>query len=162
MQTPLFGVAKIELAHGTGDADVAQAPFFFETRQIVDRALVWKQAVFHAAQEHHRELKPLGGVQRHHLYAVFPLAALGLARFQNRMRQKTLQRRQVFALGLIAARRTDQFSQILDACFAAIGFVLAVVFNEAAVIDHMIDLLIKRQAFNLAAQPLDQDQKSVQ
>ena len=40
---------------------------------------MWKQAVFHAGQKHDRELKTLRRVQGHHLHAVLPGIALGIA-----------------------------------------------------------------------------------
>ena len=75
VQAALLGVGEIQLLHGARRADVAEAALFFEALGVVDRTLVREQAVFHAAQEHHRELEALGGVQRHHLHAVFPLRA---------------------------------------------------------------------------------------
>ena len=70
--------------------------------------------------------------------------ALGFAGFQHRVRQEALQRRQI-ALGLEAARGADQFIEILDPRLAAIGLVLLVVLEQAAGVDHVIDLLVQRQ-----------------
>src|SRR5579862_9875206 len=159
VQAALLGIAQVQLAHRAGDADVTEAPLFLETREVRDRALVRKQAVFHAAQEHHWKLQPLGGVQRHHLHAVFPFAPLGLAGLQHRVRKEALQRRQVVGLGLVAARRADQFREILDARLAPIALLLAVMLDQTAVVDHVINLLVQRQALDVARQSLDQRQE---
>ena len=95
------------------------------------RALVRKQAIFHAAEEHHRELQSLGGVQRHHLHAVLPFLGLALAGLECGMREEGVQRRQLVAsrrahgIGVEAARGADQFVEVLDARFAAVLLVLA-------------------------------------
>jgi hypothetical protein len=81
------------LAHGARHADITQAPLLLEAVEVIQRALVRKQTLLHAAHEHHRELQPLGGVQRHHLHAVLPLIRLALAGLKRRVREERLQRR---------------------------------------------------------------------
>ncbi len=76
--------------------------------------------------------------------------ALGLARFQHRVRQEALQRRQL-AVGLIAARGADQLLQVLDPRLAAIGLVLLMMLDQAAGLDDVIDLLVQRQARDASA-----------
>src|SRR6185369_5369070 len=48
VQPALLGVGEIELLHRAGDADVAEPALFFETVDVVERALMREQAVFHA------------------------------------------------------------------------------------------------------------------
>src|SRR5260221_2112029 len=156
MQAALLGVAEVERAHGAGDPDVTEPPLLLEAGQIIAGALVRKEPVLQTSQEHHRKFQSLGAVQGHHLQAVFPLAPLGLARFEHGMRQETLQRRQLAALRLVAARGAHQLLEVLDARLAALGLVLAMMLDEAAVADDVIDLFMQRQALDLAAETLDE------
>ena len=105
IEPALFGIGDVELAHGAGHADVAQAALLLETGQIGDRALMRKQAVFHAGQKHHREFQPLGRMQGHHLHTVIVRVGLPLAGLQHRMREKGFERRQ-FGFGLRLRRET--------------------------------------------------------
>ena len=68
--------------------DVAEPALLLEALHVGDRALVREQAVLQAAQEHHRELEALRGVQRHHLHAVLPLLGLAFAGLEHRVRQE--------------------------------------------------------------------------
>jgi hypothetical protein len=88
VQAALLGVGEIQLLHGARGAHVAEAALLLDAFRIVEAALVREQPVFHAAQEHHRELEALGGVQRHHLHAVFPLRGLAFAGLQHRVREE--------------------------------------------------------------------------
>ena len=97
VQAALFGIADVQLLHRARDADVAEAAFLLEAVEVVERALVRKQPVLHPGQEHDGELQSLGGVQRHHLHAVFPFLGLAFAGFQRGVRQESLQRRQFLA-----------------------------------------------------------------
>ncbi len=63
------------------------------------------------------------------------------------------------ALGFKAARGTDQFLEVLDPGLAAIGLVLLVMFDQPAVLDHVIDLFVQRQVLDRRAQPLDELQE---
>jgi hypothetical protein len=120
---------------------------------------VREQAVFHTGEEHHRELQALGGVQRHHLHAVFPGIGLALAGFQHRMREEGIERRHrltVDILRLEAARGGDELEQVLDLRLAAFCLVLLIVLEEAAGIEHVVDGLVQRQIAGFRGQPLDQ------
>ena len=77
------------------DADVAEAPLLLETGRIVERALVRKQAVLHAAEEHQRELEPLRRMQRHELHAVLVGLGLAVAGLEHGEREELGERRQV-------------------------------------------------------------------
>jgi tetrahydromethanopterin S-methyltransferase subunit D len=52
MQTPGFGTGQVQLPHGAGNTDVAQAAFFLDATEILHRHLVREQAFFHTAHEH--------------------------------------------------------------------------------------------------------------
>src|SRR3989440_1621701 len=58
-------VAEIEPLARAGDADVAEPALLLELVGGAPGPHVRKDAVLEAGQEHHRELEPLGGVQRH-------------------------------------------------------------------------------------------------
>src|SRR3569623_14516 len=157
VQPPAFGVGEIELALGAGDADVAQTPFLLEPPRLLDRHLMREQALFDAADAHQRKLEPFGGVQRHQLHAVFPLAGLALARLQRGVGQKRGERIEfaVF-LDLELARRRHQLFEIFDARLAGLALFLAVMIEQAAVLDHVIGLLAQFQRGGLAAAPFDE------
>src|SRR5690554_6432813 len=59
--TATAGVGDLQLALGSGDADVHQAAFFLDG-VLIDRAAVRHQALLAAGQPHARELQPLGRV----------------------------------------------------------------------------------------------------
>jgi hypothetical protein len=118
----LLGVGAVELAHGPRDADVAEPPFLLEAVHVGDRALVRKQAVFHAAQEDDRKLEALGGVQCHHLHAVLPFLGLAFARFEHGMREERHERRKVAILGFEPAGRAHELLEVLESRLALVGF----------------------------------------
>ena len=166
MQPALLGVRHEQLLHRARRAHVAKPALFLETLRVIQRTLMREQAVFQAAEEHHRELESLGRVQRHHLDAVFPGFGLAFAGFQHRVREERVQRRQRFIVGvrairLEAARGRHEFVQVLDARFAAIRLLFLVVLDEPRVVDHVIDLLVQLEAGDVAAQLLDQLQEAV-
>src|SRR4051794_20164088 len=92
VQATLLGVGEIELLHGPRNADIAEPSLFFEAVDVVERALMREQAVFHAREEHDRELEALRAVQAHHLHAVFPGVRLAFAGFEHRMREERFER----------------------------------------------------------------------
>ena len=59
--------------------------------------------------------------------------------------------------GLEAARGAHEFREILDPRFALVALFLLVVLDEAARLDHVIDLLMELEALDLAGEPLDED-----
>ncbi|CCK00370.1 hypothetical protein BN130_3142 [Cronobacter malonaticus 507] len=67
--TALFAQRKGQLFLGTRDAHVGEASLFVDV-VFIDTALVRQQTLFHADQEHIRELQAFRGVQRHKLYLV--------------------------------------------------------------------------------------------
>ncbi len=81
------------MLHRTGDPDVGQATFLFQTARFFQAHLVREQAFFHSDQEHIWKLQALGAVQRHKLDAVFVLVCLCVARFQRGMTEESRQRR---------------------------------------------------------------------
>ena len=133
-------------------ADIAQAALLLEPVKIVDRALVREQAILHAAHEHQRKLQALGRVQRHHLHAILPGLRLALARFEHRVRQET----PAAAAGSSPSGSKPRAaltssSEVLDARLAAIGLVALVMIEQAAGLDHVIDLLVQRQVLRSRA-----------
>ena len=63
--------------------------FFFETAARFDHAaLVGKQTILHADDEHQRKFETLGRVQCHQLHTIIPGLALRLAGLQRRMAQE--------------------------------------------------------------------------
>src|SRR4030095_2374294 len=88
VQAALLGIREIELLHRARDTDVAEPALFFDAVDIVERALMREQAVFHAREEHHGELEAFRAVQAHHLHAVFPGIGLAFTGFEQRMREE--------------------------------------------------------------------------
>ncbi len=78
MKTPLLRISEEQLLHRSRHADIAQPSFFLEPVEIIERTLVRKQAILHAAQEDHGKFQTLGRMEGHHLNAVFPLLSLAL------------------------------------------------------------------------------------
>ena len=123
-----------------------------------------KQAVLHAAQEDERKLQALGGVQRHHLHAVFPLVGLVLAGFEHRVREEVRERRHLCVASSGSKPRAALTSSFRFSTlrFAAIAAFLLVVRDQAARIDDVVDLLVQRQGARLAIELLDEQQERVQ
>ena len=121
-----------------------------------------EQAVLEAAQEHDGELETLGRVQRHHLHAVFPRFRLALAGLEHRVRQERGQRRHVAVLRLEAARRAHEFLEVLEAGLALVGLVALVMTREAARLDHVVHLLVQRQALRVRVELLDEREEGLQ
>ena len=162
VHAPLLGVGEVQLAHGPRGADIAEPALLLEPGDVGDRALVREQPVLQPAQEHHRELETLGRVQGHHLHAVLPGLGLSLAGFEHRVRQERGERRHARILGLEAARRADEFLQVLEPRLALVRLLLAVVRDEPARLDDMIDLLVQRQPARRGVELLDEREEDLQ
>ena len=166
MQASLLGVGEIELAHGACDADIGEAALFLEAVGVVERALVREQAIFETREEHQRELEPLGGVQRHHLHAILPSLGLAFTGLEYGMGEERVERRhRFFALaggGYETARRRDQFQQVLGARLATIRLVLAVVLEQPARREHLIDDLVQRQCRRGGGETVDHLHETLQ
>ncbi|MNM41798.1 hypothetical protein D3C81_526220 [compost metagenome] len=80
------------MLHGPGDTDIGQTALFRQTARLFQAHLVREQTLFHADQEHMRELQAFGAVQGHQLDTVFVLVSLGIAGFQGRMTEERGQR----------------------------------------------------------------------
>src|ERR671911_970025 len=59
------GPRQVQPLPGPSDADVGQPALFLELARLGERALVWKDAVLEAGEEHDGELQTLRRVQRH-------------------------------------------------------------------------------------------------
>src|SRR5258708_37169178 len=64
IEAALFRITDVALAHGARGADIAEPALFLQAGEVGHRALMRKQAIFHAGEEHHRKLQSLGRVQR--------------------------------------------------------------------------------------------------
>ena len=62
---PVDGTAQHKRVHRARHAYVAQAAFFLDIVHFKQRTRVRKEPFFQAAEKHQRELKSLGGMQRH-------------------------------------------------------------------------------------------------
>ncbi len=58
-------MGQVELLHGAGHADVAEAAFLFEFFRATCGAAVREEVLFHADHEDQRELEAFGGMQGH-------------------------------------------------------------------------------------------------
>ena len=103
-----------------------------------------EQTVLHPAQEHHRKFQALGSVQRHHLHAIFPSVGLPLTGLEHGVGKEGLQRRQFTfdSFRCEATRGADELVQVLDASFTAVCLVFLVVLDQAAALQHVIDLFV--------------------
>ena len=156
MEAAALRIGEIQLALGAGDAHVTQAPLFLETALFGDGHLMGEQALFHAADEHQGEFQALGGVQGHQLHAIFPFIALSLARFQGGMGKKGgegVDLTVFFALKLSGG--TDQLLQVLDPRLAYLAFFLAIVIEQAAVMDDMLHLVAQVQGCGVGGEAFD-------
>jgi len=82
---------------------------------------------------------------------------LALAGFEDGVRQKRLQGLHVgFALGREPTGGADQFEQVLDPPLATITLLLLEVFDESAVLNDVVHLLVEFQAGDLFTQLLNQ------
>ncbi|MCY1538228.1 hypothetical protein D9M68_737580 [compost metagenome] len=76
-------VAEIQPLPRACDRHVHQTALFFQPIAVAHRILVREQALFHAGDEHHIELQPLGRVHGHELHRVLPGLRLVVARFER-------------------------------------------------------------------------------
>ena len=123
-----------------------------------------EQPIFETCKHHHRKLETFGGVQRHHLHAVFPRLGLSLAGLEHGMRQKRLERRQIFAvdaLGFEAPGCGHEFEQVLGPRFAALGFFFAVMLEQATGVQHLIDDLVEREFAGVDGEAFDELQEAL-
>ena len=166
MQASLLRIGEVELAHGACDADIGEAALFLEAVEVVERALVREQAIFETGEEHQRELESLGGVQRHHLHAVFPSLGLAFPGFEHGMREERVERRHrlfaLAALGHETSCRRDQFQQVLGARLATVRLVLAVVLEQPARREHLVDDLVQREGGGGGGETVDHLHETLQ
>ncbi len=163
MQAPLLGVRQKQALHCPRHSDITQAPLFLEAVEVIQRALVWKKTILHAAEEHHRELQPFGRVQSHHLHAILPGIRLPFAGFEHGMGEECFQWRQ-FAFATLrgeAARGADELIEVLDPRFASIGLLPSVVLDQTATLQHVVDLFVQRESIDFVGEPLDQSEESM-
>jgi hypothetical protein len=95
-----------------------QASLFFHAARLFAGALMWKQPLLHANQENQGKLESLDRMHGHQLHAVFPGVGLGLASFQCRVREKSVERGHIFLDQRIVFKTltgADQFLQVLEA-----------------------------------------------
>ena len=79
MQHAGLRMAQIQPAPRSGDGDVHQPPFFFQSVVVIHRIFVREQALFHAGDEHTIKLETFGCMHRHQLHRILPRLRLVIA-----------------------------------------------------------------------------------
>ena len=118
--------------------DVEQTALLFKLRRFHDRPAVRKEAVFEPDDEHHRELQPLGRMQRHEGDGR-PLVIRVLIGNQGRMVQEVAK---LFAAPMTFFGGRQQFADVLD---AALRFFRAFLLQDLDIPGRVNDLFQQRR-----------------
>ncbi len=147
-------MGQVQLAHGAGQAHVAEAPLFGHAAWLLAGHLVGEQTFLHATDEYRRKFQPLGGMQGHHLHRVLVGVGLALAGFQGGVVEKGCQAVQfgVFILVTEFPGGGDQFAQVFQTLLALFALFLAVEIHQATGFDYMFGGFRQRQAIALLLQ----------
>ena len=114
---PRSGIGHVELPFRPGNADVGQAPFFFDLRRVQQGPAVWEQAFVEAGQEDDREFQALGGVESHEgHFGITAFKIIDIAD-QGDVFQKVLEVAVGIAVHVIFGDR-QEFADIFLAAFA--------------------------------------------
>ena len=122
-----------------------------------------EQPFLDPGDEHHREFEPLGGVQRHHLYAFLAFGGFMITGIQRGFGEEGLQRLGPFAGGfrvhaLALTEGTtgvDQLGKVLETRLALLALLGGVVLAQAGDVDDVLDQLMQRHAGGVVVEAID-------
>ncbi len=124
--------------------------------------LAGEHALFHADQQHQRELQPLGTVQCHQLHRIGIFVRLILAGFQRRVGEEGGEIAHVLQLvrALVLTAGGDQLVQVLYPRLGFLALLRQIHGLEAGVLDDDVRLLVQGQQGDLFLQRVDEIHKA--
>ena len=121
---PALRVEDRKLLPGPGDGHIGQAALLLHLLGVVEHPRAREHPLLPAGEEHHRELQPLGGVDRHHHGTVRPLVVVVDVRKQGDLLQKAGEAGLFPGLLLVPAQHGGQLLHVFQPLFGPLRVVL--------------------------------------